>query len=148
MRKHDDASFHYKGHFPSDLPDVAGGTHIGFFVSWLLLNQQLAPSVYSRARKRVDDLRERRITGRQFLFEVLEEKLLEPHLTPIADRFATDYYDEIYLDDYIEILVPEEMDSIYRVTDSWENYDKLAKRIDERYLAWSKHGKDALLPIP
>lgn len=140
MRKHDDASFHYNGHFPDDLPDEAGGTHIGHFVSWLLLNGLFTPDVYRRAAPKVEALRNRRITGRDFLLEDLDEKLLEQDLTPEGHRFATDYYDEIYLDDYIEFLVPDEMDSLYRAEDSWENYDKLAPRISERYSAWSNDG--------
>ncbi len=140
MRKHDDAAFHYKGQFPNDLPDAAGGTHIGLFVTWLLLHGKFAPSVYERAAPHLDALRERRITGREFLFRVLDEELLPEDLTEEADQFATDYYDEVYLDDYIEILVPDEMDSIYRVDDNWENYDKLAPRIDERFASWSKTG--------
>lgn len=146
MRKHDDASFHYGGHFPDDLPDVAGGTHIGHFVAWLVINDLFAPELYRRASVQVDALRRRAITGREFLFDVLDEKLLEEDLTDAGHRFATDYYEELYLDDYIELLVPEEMDSIYRASESWENYDALAPRIDARYTAWSKDGQLTLPP--
>ncbi|RML48695.1 DUF7832 domain-containing protein [Pseudomonas avellanae] len=31
--KYDDASWHYNGNFPSDLPDTAGATHIGMFLA-------------------------------------------------------------------------------------------------------------------
>ncbi len=36
--KYDDASWHYDGDFPSDLPTEAGATHIGMFVAWGMLN--------------------------------------------------------------------------------------------------------------
>ena len=32
--KYDDASWHYGGDFPKDLPIEAGGTHIGMFFAW------------------------------------------------------------------------------------------------------------------
>ncbi|MGN6118448.1 MAG: DUF7832 domain-containing protein, partial [Rhodanobacter sp.] len=36
--KYDDASWHYGGDFPKDLPDEAGATHTGMFVAWALLS--------------------------------------------------------------------------------------------------------------
>jgi len=36
--KYDDASWHYGGDFPKDLPNEAGATHIAMFVAWCLLN--------------------------------------------------------------------------------------------------------------
>jgi hypothetical protein len=141
MQKHDDASFHYDGQFPADLPKTAGGTHIGFFVAWLVLNGHFESALYEEHPGEVAALRARRMTGRDFLFDVLDEKLLEEDLTEAGHRFAQAYYDEIYFDDYVDFLVPEEMDSLYRVDDTWANYDKLAQRIDQRYAAWSKDGK-------
>ena len=36
--KYDDASWHSEGDFPDDLPEEAGGTHIGMFFAWALLS--------------------------------------------------------------------------------------------------------------
>jgi len=36
--KYDDASWHYGGDFPDDLPDEAGATHTGMFLAWALLS--------------------------------------------------------------------------------------------------------------
>jgi hypothetical protein len=33
--KYDDASWHYGGDFPADLPREAGSTHIAMFLAWL-----------------------------------------------------------------------------------------------------------------
>ena len=35
--KYDDAYWHYRGEFPTELPASAGATHIGMFVAWALL---------------------------------------------------------------------------------------------------------------
>ena len=32
--KYDDASWHYEGAYPADLPPEAGATHIGMFLAW------------------------------------------------------------------------------------------------------------------
>jgi hypothetical protein len=37
--KYDDSSWHYGGDvFPEDLPPEAGGTHIGMFLAWAIMN--------------------------------------------------------------------------------------------------------------
>ena len=37
--KYDDASWHYDGNFPADLPDEAGATHIGMFLCWIIMRR-------------------------------------------------------------------------------------------------------------
>jgi len=34
--KYDDASWHYDGDFPDDLPEEAGATHVGMFLAWAI----------------------------------------------------------------------------------------------------------------
>ena len=36
--KYDDASWHYSGDFPKDLPNEAGSTHIAMYAAWSALN--------------------------------------------------------------------------------------------------------------
>ncbi|WZB61364.1 hypothetical protein WJ970_29215 [Achromobacter xylosoxidans] len=36
--KFDDASWHYEGDYPADLPESAAATHIGMFLAWALLH--------------------------------------------------------------------------------------------------------------
>lgn len=43
----------------------------------------------------------------------------------------------LYKNDYDEILV-KMLPSLYHVTDSWENYDKMKARIDVRFQDWKK----------
>jgi hypothetical protein len=35
--KYDDASWHFGGEFPKDLPEEAAATHTGMFVAWAFL---------------------------------------------------------------------------------------------------------------
>ena len=35
---YDRADWHYGGDFPEGLPDENGGTHIGMFLAWVILN--------------------------------------------------------------------------------------------------------------
>ena len=55
-----------------------------------------------------------------------------------GNMFTYYYYGGgLYRNDYDEILV-KALPSIYHVTDSWENYEKMKVRIDMRYSDWRK----------
>lgn len=54
-----------------------------------------------------------------------------------GNEFAQDYFDfenGLYLDDYEETF--PEAEDVYDVKDSWENYEKIKKVIQKRYLDW------------
>ena len=76
--KFDDASWHYEGDYPADLPESAAATHIGMFLAWALL--------HGMAGELIDDSAEalaalqRRVTGAQFLITELDEKLIDEDL--------------------------------------------------------------------
>ena len=42
MAKYDDASWHYGGDFPDDLPEENGATHIGMFLNWCIDNDLIS----------------------------------------------------------------------------------------------------------
>lgn len=57
-----------------------------------------------------------------------------------GNEFAQDYFDfenRLYLDDYEETF--PEAEDVYDVKDSWENYEKIKKVIQKRYLDWKNH---------
>ena len=73
--KYDDASWHYGGDFPAELPRSAGATHIGVFVAWALLHG-LAGDIHLREfSEPLAQLRERKITPGQFLIDACDENL-------------------------------------------------------------------------
>ncbi|MED0960939.1 hypothetical protein P4T59_14655 [Bacillus paramycoides] len=64
------------------------------------------------------------------------------HLQDVGNQFAMDYFDfetGIYLDDY-DYIFPD-IDTLYDVKDTWENYFKLKEVIDARYVEWQKNKK-------
>jgi hypothetical protein len=143
--KYDDASWHYGGDFPQDLPEVAGSTHIGMFLAWMLLNDFASADLVEDAEGDIDAIRERTITGATFLIEVLDEKLTDEDFSDDGNAFAVAYYkglddDSCYIDDYLDAfnLASE---SIYGVEDTWQNYDKLALLMNARLVAWEQAGK-------
>lgn len=56
-------------------------------------------------------------------------------LSDEGNRFAVAYYEAIeggYFEDYEEVLVGD-LESLYHVQDNQQNFEKMKKRIDERF---------------
>ena len=136
--KYDDASWHYGGDFPEDLPSEAGGTHIAMFVSWCLLNG-LAGEVYDdETPDLLKELRDRTTTPCAWFFSACDEKFTDEDLSDEGNAFAQHYYagaGALYLDDYLE-TIGTGLDSLYHVPDSWGTFDSLAPVICERHKSW------------
>jgi hypothetical protein len=138
---YDRADWHYGGDFPEGLPTKNGGTHIGMFIAWAIAHG-LEGDLHREegSATSVQALRERRMTGCDFLFQECDEKFWEEDLNELGNAFASWYYEDrgdgsLYIDDYCSVL-GEDLESLYHVADTWENYDKLATVIDERFEEW------------
>ena len=136
--KYDDASWHYGGEFPADLPDEAGATHIGMFVTWCMLNG-LGGDIHDEEEGAdILLLKRRELTPGTWFLKICDGKFIDEDLNDEGNLFANMYYQDEqadYVDDYVEILA-EDVDDIYYVLDTWENYDKLAPKITERFNKW------------
>jgi hypothetical protein len=137
--KYDDASWHYGGDFPKDLPPEAGATHIGMFLAWAILRDLVGELHSQESADSVQEVRERRMTGAQFLLKECDEKLTDEDLSKDANGFAQRYYEDDYLDDYCDVF--GEVDEVYRVEDSWPNFDRLAPVLDKRFQEWQQGHK-------
>lgn len=138
----DRIDWHSGGDYPEDLPHENGGTHIGFYLAWII-NNNLYGEIH---REDKDGLREikkilkRKITGRDFLISQCDEKFCIGDLNKEGLEFTNFYYaDENtaeFYDDYADTFEDEE--SIYHVENTWKNYDKFSKIIDKRYSEWKE----------
>jgi len=138
--KYDDASWHYGGDFPKDLPDEAGATHTGMFVAWALLSG-LAGNIYlNDFPNELAKLRSRTCTPGQFFLASCDGKFTDEDLSDIGNAFAESYFDfkhGEYLKDY-ERLLGNDVPTLYHVSDTWENFDRLKPVIDQRFAEWRK----------
>jgi hypothetical protein len=133
--KYDDASWHYGGDFPKELPPKAGATHIGMFLSWCVLNGLVGKFHSARL---LPQLRARAVTPGDYFIKVCDEKLTDEDLSDEGNAFAAAYFGfetGEYLGDYERVLC-QHTPSLYHVDDTWENFDKLAPIIHEQFLAW------------
>lgn len=145
MASIDRADWHYEGDFPEGLPEENGGTHIGMYLSWMILNGKVGELFHQEVSEGIQEVLSRKITGRDFLFEYCDGKFWDICLNEEGLEFTRSYYCDLkgnygkYLGDYQKIL-GRNTDSIYEIADSWENYDSLAPGISRQFEKW-KSGK-------
>jgi hypothetical protein len=136
--KYDDASWHYGGTYPKELPPEGGGTHIGMFVGWCLLSG-LAGEIHTvEFPQELEALRDRNVTPGAFFLAACDEKFTDEDLSEEGNRFASAYYQgdpNPYLEDY-ERLVGSSLPSLYHVPDTWVTYEKLRPTLDYRLQTW------------
>jgi len=132
--------------YPRDLAPEAAGTHIGMFLAWAILRRRI--SAAHEAAPGVLAVRRREATGRDFLFAACDGALRVLDLNEEGVAFARVYFQDGrgnirrdgYLADYERVLGGELAD-LYRVADTWPNFDVLAKVIDLRFDQWQRrHG--------
>ena len=135
---YDRAYWHFGGEYPEDLPLVNGGTHIGMFLAWAI-NNDLEGEVHKLAsQESLSAVRNKQMTGRDFLIKECSEKFWEEDLSDKGNAFALDYYEaDTYFSDYKAALA-EDIPSLYHVEDTWENYQILAPVISRRYIQWQR----------
>ena len=156
MTKYDDASWHFNGEFPSDLPKENGATHIGYFLAWCIDNKLLSDFQKEEFPNEVNQVLNRQITGRDFVLNYCDGQLIDEDLNQIGNEFAADYYEDngefatrvaSYLKDFTvaaELYFQEfklTFTSAYHVEDSWEFYDAFRTLIDMRFSQWKEFRK-------
>jgi hypothetical protein len=134
--KYDDASWHYGGDYPKDLPSEAAATHIGMFLAWAILRDLVGDLHREDSQASLEKVRTRHMTGREFLLKECDEKFTDEDLSELGNEFALSYYEQTYLTDYCDTLV--EGDTAYHVADTWENFARLAKVLDRRLAEWQR----------
>ena len=140
--KYDDASFHTEGDFPDELGGDAAYTHIGMFLSWLVLsgfgdgedfgkNGQCLPVV--------EQLRTGKITPGRFM-QILDGSFFSEQLSDEGNAFVQYYYKQKksapnFWTDYQRTLGKMER-TMYHVKDSWKNFMTLKPVLDKRLADW------------
>ncbi|WP_316795507.1 hypothetical protein [Pedobacter agri] len=140
---YDKIDWHSHGEgFPKNAKSEQGGTHIGMFLTWVIDNDLISKLFRDLAQKSIKKVKNRELTGRDFLIEFCDSKFYNEVVNKEGNDFIEYYYDkeedENYFGDYVKVF--DEYDNIYDVENSWENYYKIKPVIDMRYQEW-KNGK-------
>jgi len=140
--KYDNAAWHYDGKFPKDLPHEAAATHTGMFIAWACLLELAGELHVVDFPDDLPKLRARSITPGMFFWRCCEGKFTNDDLNDEGNAFAQAYYDlktGKYLADY-ESTLGEDLEELYFVRDSWENFDRLKPVLDRRFKEWKARG--------
>jgi hypothetical protein len=131
--KYDDASWHYGGEFPEDLPTSAGAIHIANFVAWASLN-----GLGGAELEDMEALQARTVTPTDWFVRLCDEKFIDKDLSSEGNSFAVAYYQDPglngYLADYDTTF--SQHGGAYRASPGWDSYDAIAPVISSRFAEW------------
>ncbi len=141
----DRMDWHYESVEELGLPEENAGIHIGMFFTWLIDNDLLGEihKDDDLALDYVKKIKNRELTGLDFLIDVCDEKFWDDDLNEEANEFVNDYYVEDsefvngyahYFEDYDELFY--EYENTYFVENTWANYKKVKKLLDKRFKQW------------
>jgi hypothetical protein len=136
----DRMDWHYHGDFPDSLPLENGGTHIGLYLTWIIDNNLVSEMHLNENSESIALVKRREKTGRDFLVTVCDQKFLEDDLNEEGLEFTRYYYSDgndmkQYIIDYLNVLAGD-LESVYHVDNTWNNFERISKVIDGRYKEW------------
>ena len=153
--KYDDASWHYGGDFPKDLPDSAGATHIAMFVAWAVLNDLAGDLHKTDFVDGLQKLQRHELSPGKWFLDYCDGKFTDEDLNSQGNDFASAYYADgnglltvggSYLSDYeavtskkksiFSLFSTKKEQSLYHVPDTWETFDHISSMIKDRYAEW------------
>jgi len=137
---YDQAKEHFLGKFPEDLPIEQAYLHIGMYMGWMIENE-----LYSESFLDESEIQMFRFMRQEISCTVLSE-IWDGHLGPEmfndeGNAFSEHYYlAGNYVEDYITTLC-KDYPTMYHVVDSWENYNSMRAKLNERFAAWKLKNK-------
>jgi len=139
---YDKAAWHFDGDYPDDLDESIAYTHAGFYLGWLILQRLVSDEFVSDFASEITRFRDRAISA-PALFQAIDGVLSDNMLNDEGNRFSSEYFDfenGDYLSDY-ESLLADQLQSLYHAEDSWENFDIISRRLDERLKQWRRRSR-------
>lgn len=136
LHTYDKAKWHYEADdFPTDKPEAHGYTHTGFYVTWLAEKGLMSEDYEKDVTK---SLKSKRKQGPNYLYQILGGALFDSMLSEEGNAFAKHYFDfdsGLYLHVYQELL-GKDLESLYDILPTWENYDVLKPVLDAHFETW------------
>ncbi|NTW40222.1 MAG: hypothetical protein HGA44_10115 [Cellulomonadaceae bacterium] len=128
----DKAKWHYDGNFPRWTRKRQAFVHTGFYLAWLADRGMVGEQLLTENHRTIAAIRDRR--GRpDDLYAAWHGVLVSSMLSPQANAFTGVYYEQLYPEDYDRVF-PEA--GPYQVRGTWQNYDRIARVLDERFDEW------------
>lgn len=134
---YDNAKKHFLGNFPDNLPIEQAYVHIGMYLGWIIEKGLYSDYFEEEAEIQIFRFKRREISC-TILSELWDGYLGYELFNKQGNMFTYYYYGGgLYKNDYDQILV-KNLPSLYHVSDSWDNYGKMADCISIRFQDWKK----------
>jgi hypothetical protein len=134
---YDKAKYHYDGEFPPELPPEQGFVHAGLYLGWIIERDLYSDEFREYAADQILAFRARQRTGPQ-VYQWCDGALVDDMLNEEGNTFSAFYFNSNpsrFFADYEELLTAD-LPSVYHVSDTWDNFDVLRRRLDERFAQW------------
>ena len=137
---YDRADFNYSTE-ADPLPKGHAATHIGMFLAWAIQTGLINDRHLQLSAPLIQKVRQRQMTGREFFEAACQEQFAEKDLNVEGNSFAEHYYRNsagekgLFFEDYRKTLT-KGLPTFWHVHDTWQNYDRLAPVLNQRYEAW------------
>jgi len=138
--KYDDAEYFFLNFETDELENEAGATHIGMFMAWMILHEMVSDDARQSNAEALATVKAREMTGAEYVIDMQDCKLFDDDLNDLGNEFAASYYESGYYADYAEAMGVDNdtADDFCRVEDTWANYAKIARVLDQRFDAFKK----------
>ncbi|MFA0963612.1 hypothetical protein AB9P05_17540 [Roseivirga sp. BDSF3-8] len=134
---YDNAKNHFLGNFPDSLPIEQAYLHIGMYLGWIIEKELYSEFFEDEAGTEIFRFKRRQI-GPTILSEIWDGYLGYELFNREGNMFTYFYYaGGVFKKDYQKLLAGD-LPSLYHVTDTWENYELIKTKINERYEEWKK----------
>lgn len=131
----DKAEWHSEGDFPGDLSADRAATHIGLFLGWAIARGHVSEDFELGNEDAIEKFEAHELSAGQLILDACDGTLTADELSAEGARFAADYYDEEYMDDYVD-LSDDDLPSIYHEGDSPAKREAVYAVLDARFAEW------------
>jgi len=123
--------------FPEELESEQAYMYGGLFLGWLADHDLLSLNT-EFSEQAVQDFKKREISCVDLYCRGFAECIFGEDLTEEGFFFMLYYYEGNYGYDYEQVLTSE-LPSIFHVKNTWENYELIAEKINQRYKKWKEY---------
>lgn len=132
----DKIEWHLNEKFPKNVPEENAGTHIGFYLEWIMKNDLGPNNEETHDLEEYKKVKTGEVNGRDFLINNCDSKFWDVDLGEEGLKFTKYIYD-LYLSELENIFG----ESPFLVDYNEKSYFKVASYLDEKYKSWISEGK-------
>lgn len=147
---YDKAKWHYDSKaMPEELPQIAGATHIAFFLRWCIENELMSNEFKEDFAKEIEQILKKELDCREFFFDSMDGVFTSEELNAKGRKFAAAYYHStktkfaknhgFYLadfDNWVEQKFGNQYNSdnsYYYIENTEDNYIEIKELCSKRY---------------